>query len=49
MNQTIVINGLVFFLSFIFVMALFLAYINYKYDSNCGNTIDVLIDAMKKE
>ena len=49
MKQTIIVNGLVFFLSFIFMIALFLAYINYKYDSSCGNTIDAIMDVMKKE
>lgn len=42
MKDTLVIKSIMFLASLAFLFALFLAYINYKYDSSCGQTIDAL-------
>jgi hypothetical protein len=44
MEDVLVINSMIFLCSFILVMLLFLAYLNYKYDSSCGQTLDIILD-----
>ena len=46
MQDKLIINSMIFVCSFIFAMLVFLAYINYKYDSSCGQTVDILLNKM---
>ena len=44
MRDQLIIKGIVFMSALSFVAILVLFYFNYKYDSNCGNTIKMLFD-----
>lgn len=48
MQDKLIINSMIFLCSIIFAMLVFLAYINYKYDSSCGQTVDILINQLGK-
>lgn len=48
MQDKLIINSMIFLCSLIFTMLIFLAYINYKYDSSCGQSVDILIDKFGK-
>lgn len=43
-KNLVVINIIYFFLSLGLLIILGLAYLNFKYDASCGQTINILLD-----